>query len=232
MLDSLHLVTPPGHLTQQHNRMELIQTKGDHSSILASRYGSVAGLCELTQRMCGCTCRSRGIVSEGMCEKGQNISYALYRINSHNCSTRLLENIELHNFKAIYFFSGSILLQEALPGMTDLVPNSPVLREEWRHVEAALQGHQRKVQQALKEKQALLSNPTHLPGAELTQADEAVQRLLKELEEQRKTFVHYINRIIQVCQTCCHVNDSIMWTNSWLDNYEAMPSRTVTHSCC
>lgn len=113
-----------------------------------------------------------------------------------------------------------VLLQDQrpLPGVADLVPDSTVLKGEWRYVESALKDHQSKVQEASSERQTLLSNPAHLPSEELKQAGEAVERSLQELDEQRKTFVHYINRIIQVWQpsavmlscACCNVNAPLL----------------------
>lgn len=95
------------------------------------------------------------------------------------------------------------LLQEqnpaTLPGIADLVPNNPVLYGERCRIEAALNAHESKIQAALAERRIQQSNPSHLPNQELRQADEAVKHLLKELAQQRETFTHYLNSIVQVC---------------------------------
>lgn len=87
---------------------------------------------------------------------------------------------------------------DVLPGVAELLPNSPILRQEWQHVRMALEGHQQKIKDAKDKQQILLSNPSNLSNEDLRAAGEAIEQLLKELDAQRNAFVHYTNRILQV----------------------------------
>ena len=79
------------------------------------------------------------------------------------------------------------------------MPNNPVLYGERRRIETALSAHESKIQAALAEQRIQQSNPSHLPSQELRQAGEAVKHLLGELAQQRETFTHYLNSVVQVC---------------------------------
>lgn len=88
--------------------------------------------------------------------------------------------------------------QAVLPGVAELLPDCPILHQEWQHVRLALEGHQQKVQDAKDKQQALLSNASNLSNEDLRAAGKATERLLKELDAQRNACVHYTNRILQV----------------------------------
>ena len=81
----------------------------------------------------------------------------------------------------------------------------PALGHMWPNIERVLVQHQRKVTEAQQELEKLADGSAHLRACDLREATEAINRLLKELEQQRVVFLEYVGRCVRVphCTPCC-----------------------------
>ena len=88
----------------------------------------------------------------------------------------------------------------SIPGIAELraLPRHPALGQKWRDVERVLGQHQRKVVEAEQELHKLAYEPGNLHATDLLQAKEAIERLKKELDDQRLVFLEYVGRCLQV----------------------------------
>ena len=93
-------------------------------------------------------------------------------------------------------------LQEStrtIPGVTELRAfHGPALGTMWKDIERVLKQHQDKVVETKQELDRLADEPAYLRASDLKKAKEAIERLLKELEDQRLVFLEYVGRCVQV----------------------------------
>lgn len=68
----------------------------------------------------------------------------------------------------------------------------------WKDIERVLKQHQDKVVETKQELERLADEPAYLRASDLKKAKEAIERLLKELEDQRLVFLEYVGRCVQV----------------------------------
>lgn len=62
----------------------------------------------------------------------------------------------------------------------------------------ALKAHQGKGNRAKEELQNLADNPSQLRSADLKKAQEAIEHVLKELDQQLHVFLEYVGRVLKV----------------------------------
>ena len=86
-----------------------------------------------------------------------------------------------------------------IPGVTELRAfHNPALATMWKDIERVLKQHQDKVVETKQELERLADEPAYLRASDLKKAKEAIERLLKELEDQRLVFLEYVGRCVQV----------------------------------
>ncbi|DBA71364.1 TPA: hypothetical protein ACH3X2_011173 [Trebouxia sp. C0005] len=87
----------------------------------------------------------------------------------------------------------------SVPGVAELraLPRHPALAHMWDRMTGVLSQHQQKVVQAEQELHKLSDEPSFVRASGLKAAQEAIQRLQKELEQQRLVFLEYVARCLK-----------------------------------